>query len=53
MYRFVTPDEALDLVRTSKTALLHPLCGGMPIDAAWDMFQRFVDQVWPKLRPGA
>ena len=53
MYRFATPDEAVELVKTSQTALLHPLCGGMPLDAAWDMFQRFVDVVWPQVRTGA
>ena len=50
MYRFVTPDEAVERVRSNGAALLHPLCGGMPVDDAWDMFHRFVDQVWPKVR---
>ncbi len=50
MYRFVTPDEAVEVVRSNGTALLHPLCGGMPLEPAWDMYHRFVDQVWPKVR---
>lgn len=50
MYRFVTPGEAIDSIRQSRTAVLHPLCGGMPIDSAWDMLHRFVDQVWPAVR---
>jgi alkanesulfonate monooxygenase SsuD/methylene tetrahydromethanopterin reductase-like flavin-dependent oxidoreductase (luciferase family) len=51
LYRFVTVSEAIDHIRTTGTAILHPLCGGMPLDAAWDMFQRFVDDVWPVVRP--
>jgi alkanesulfonate monooxygenase SsuD/methylene tetrahydromethanopterin reductase-like flavin-dependent oxidoreductase (luciferase family) len=50
MYRFVTPSEAIEQVRASRTAILHPLCGGMPLDAAWDMYQRFLDDVWPQVR---
>jgi hypothetical protein len=50
MYRFVTPTEGIELVRSSKNALLHPLCGGMPLEPAWAMFHRFVDQVWPEVR---
>ncbi len=30
--------------------MLHPLCGGMPIDAAWECMQLlYVDRVLPKL----
>jgi alkanesulfonate monooxygenase SsuD/methylene tetrahydromethanopterin reductase-like flavin-dependent oxidoreductase (luciferase family) len=50
MYEFVTPAQAIEKVRESRAAILHPLCGGMPLDAAWDMFQRFVDDVWPVVR---
>ncbi len=51
MYQFVTVDGAIESARRTGAALLHPLCGGMPVDAAWDMFQRFVDQVWPAVKP--
>lgn len=50
LYRFVTPSEAIEHARSSHTAVLHPLCGGMPIDTAWEMLQRFVDDVWPHIR---
>lgn len=53
MYKFLTVDEAVEHARTGGTVLLHPLCGGLPIDAAWEMYQRFVDQVWPRIRPEA
>ncbi len=51
LYQFVTVDEAVESARRTGTTLLHPLCGGMPVDTAWDMFQRYVDQVWPLVRP--
>jgi alkanesulfonate monooxygenase SsuD/methylene tetrahydromethanopterin reductase-like flavin-dependent oxidoreductase (luciferase family) len=50
MYRFVTPAEAVEQIRESRVAILHPLCGGMPLDDAWEMFQRFVDDVWAVAR---
>jgi alkanesulfonate monooxygenase SsuD/methylene tetrahydromethanopterin reductase-like flavin-dependent oxidoreductase (luciferase family) len=52
MYRFVTPDE---LVAQAKAAgpefsvNLHPLCGGMPIDKAWESLQLYEDKVLPQL----
>jgi alkanesulfonate monooxygenase SsuD/methylene tetrahydromethanopterin reductase-like flavin-dependent oxidoreductase (luciferase family) len=50
LYKFVTPTEAVETIRTNQFALLHPLCGGMPLDAAWNMFNQFVDVVWPQVR---
>ena len=29
---------------------LHPMCGGIPVDKAWEHLQLFVDQVWKRLR---
>jgi alkanesulfonate monooxygenase SsuD/methylene tetrahydromethanopterin reductase-like flavin-dependent oxidoreductase (luciferase family) len=52
MYRFVTPDEAIAMARASGENFefhLHPLCGGIPIDAAWDMLERYADRVVPAL----
>ena len=53
MYRFLTPDEAVALARAGGDSFqfhLHPLCGGMPIDAAWEMLRLYADQVIPGLR---
>jgi alkanesulfonate monooxygenase SsuD/methylene tetrahydromethanopterin reductase-like flavin-dependent oxidoreductase (luciferase family) len=50
LYQFVTPSEAVETIRANQFALLHPLCGGMPLDAAWNMFHTFVDVVWPQVR---
>jgi alkanesulfonate monooxygenase SsuD/methylene tetrahydromethanopterin reductase-like flavin-dependent oxidoreductase (luciferase family) len=50
LYRFVTPAEAVEHARGTGVAVLHPMCGGMPIDVAWNMFHTFIDTVWPQLR---
>lgn len=52
MYRFVTVDEAVASA-ASGSVVLHPLCGGLPVDVAWEMYQRYVDQVWPQVRPAS
>ncbi len=45
IYRFLTPDEAADLARTKGSIAIHPLVGGMPIDAAWQCVELFADRV--------
>ncbi len=53
IYRFVTPEEALAEARAAgpdHSFNLHPLCGGMPIDAAWASLELFADEVWSALR---
>lgn len=49
IYKFLTPAEAIDHVRRSGALALHPLCGGMPIDSAWQSVQYAVDEVLPAL----
>ena len=47
-YRFMTPDEAIAAASAAGDAYsfnLHPLCGGMPIDVAWEMLERWGDRV--------
>ena len=39
IYQIVTPQEA----RTLDQVVHHPLCGGMPIDKAWESLQLYVD----------
>jgi len=41
IYQILTPDEAATLERV----IHHPLCGGMPIDAAWESLQLYVDAI--------
>ncbi|MEZ0095469.1 LLM class flavin-dependent oxidoreductase [Streptacidiphilus sp. EB129] len=54
IYACLTPAECLTIAREESdlsggTLLLHPLCGGMPIDAGWESLQLFRDQVIPQL----
>jgi len=44
IYQVLTPTEARERDATSRTpVVLHPLCGGMPLDAAWDCVRLFLD----------
>jgi len=50
IYSFVTPDECIAAGKEMGDAgaiMLHPLCGGMPIDDAWSCMQLYVDKVLP------
>ena len=46
-HRIFTVDEAVDHVRTQFVLPLHPLCGGVPPEAAWTYLRRVVDEVLP------
>jgi alkanesulfonate monooxygenase SsuD/methylene tetrahydromethanopterin reductase-like flavin-dependent oxidoreductase (luciferase family) len=39
-YRIFTSDEATEYVRGGRPLPLHPLCGGVPPDAAWPYLER-------------
>ncbi|MEU3502516.1 LLM class flavin-dependent oxidoreductase [Streptomyces hundungensis] len=43
VYRVVTPQECASLEADS--LVLHPLCGGMPVDEAWRSLHLFCEQV--------
>lgn len=47
IYRFLTPAEAIDYGRASGSLALHPLCGGMPIEAAQRCAELFATEVAP------
>ena len=52
MYRFVTPDEIVAQAKATGPEFsfnLHPMCGGMPIDKAWESLQLYEDKVLPQL----
>jgi alkanesulfonate monooxygenase SsuD/methylene tetrahydromethanopterin reductase-like flavin-dependent oxidoreductase (luciferase family) len=54
IYACLTPDECVEIARTGGLAdalVLHPLCGGLPIDAGWASLQLFNDKVMPRNRP--
>ncbi|MFF8279424.1 LLM class flavin-dependent oxidoreductase [Streptomyces lateritius] len=47
VYRIVTPRECLALGLES--LVLHPLCGGMPVEEAWRGLRLFGEDVLPRL----
>jgi alkanesulfonate monooxygenase SsuD/methylene tetrahydromethanopterin reductase-like flavin-dependent oxidoreductase (luciferase family) len=51
-YRVVAPDVFVEEQKLSPMpfVLLHPLCGGMPIELAWTSLRLFEDEVLPALR---
>ncbi|NGO67114.1 LLM class flavin-dependent oxidoreductase [Streptomyces boncukensis] len=49
VYRFVTPDTCLELARNAEQLLLHPLCGGMPVEEGWSSLRLFAERVLPRL----
>ncbi|MGW7519618.1 LLM class flavin-dependent oxidoreductase [Streptomyces sp. NPDC054796] len=49
IYRFVTPEECVELARTSGQLTLHPLCGGMPVDEGWRSLHLLGERVLPRL----
>jgi len=51
-YRVVTPEQfvAEQLAAPFPFAMLHPLCGGMPMDLAWSSLELFERRVLPAFR---
>ncbi|MFJ8077902.1 LLM class flavin-dependent oxidoreductase [Streptomyces sp. NPDC096176] len=47
VYRVVTPDECVSL--GAESLVLHPLCGGMPVDEGWRSLQLLCEHVLPRL----
>ncbi|MER7398295.1 LLM class flavin-dependent oxidoreductase [Streptomyces sp. NPDC000151] len=57
VYRVLTPEECVTYAeKTEKTEasdslILHPLCGGMPVDEGWRSLHLFAERVLPRLKP--
>jgi alkanesulfonate monooxygenase SsuD/methylene tetrahydromethanopterin reductase-like flavin-dependent oxidoreductase (luciferase family) len=49
-YRILTPDEAIAEIRKHGVLIMQPLCGGLPIDYAWESLETFARDVLPRLR---
>ncbi len=49
MWAVVTPDECVELARSTGSVPLHPLMGGMPTELGWESLQLYVDKVAPQL----
>ncbi|MDI3406102.1 LLM class flavin-dependent oxidoreductase [Streptomyces cavernicola] len=51
VYRVLTPDECVALHEGGHDQLiLHPLCGGMPLDEGWRSLHLFAERVMPRLK---
>ncbi|MFD9222126.1 LLM class flavin-dependent oxidoreductase [Streptomyces sp. NPDC060064] len=48
VYRVVTPDECAEA--DGESLVLHPLCGGMPLDEGWRSLHLFAERVLPRLK---
>lgn len=48
-YRIVTPDKAIAMARSGTPLSLHPMCGGLPPDLAWESLRLVGEQVMPAL----
>jgi alkanesulfonate monooxygenase SsuD/methylene tetrahydromethanopterin reductase-like flavin-dependent oxidoreductase (luciferase family) len=52
IYRILSPEQAIEVCKDEgdfATMVLHPLVGGMPIEAGWDTVNLYVDKVLPAL----
>jgi alkanesulfonate monooxygenase SsuD/methylene tetrahydromethanopterin reductase-like flavin-dependent oxidoreductase (luciferase family) len=48
IYAVLTPQQCIDRIRGGDdTMLLHPLCGGVPVERGWDCLELYVEQVLP------
>jgi hypothetical protein len=48
----MSPDEAIEWCKQEgefATMVLHPLCGGVPVDRGWETLRLYVDKVLPAL----
>ena len=48
-YCFLSPEEAVARIRDKGSINLSPLCGGMPIEVAWNSLALFAEKVIPAL----
>jgi alkanesulfonate monooxygenase SsuD/methylene tetrahydromethanopterin reductase-like flavin-dependent oxidoreductase (luciferase family) len=49
VYVVVTPDECVEIVRKYGSLALHPLCGGIAPDVAWESLELVANRVQPAL----
>jgi alkanesulfonate monooxygenase SsuD/methylene tetrahydromethanopterin reductase-like flavin-dependent oxidoreductase (luciferase family) len=49
IYQVLTPDECAARAKETGAVNLHPLVGGMPIDAGWESMRSYCEQVLPQL----
>lgn len=50
VYRIVTPEECVALGQELESLVLHPLCGGMPVEEGWRSLRLLGETVLPRLK---
>jgi alkanesulfonate monooxygenase SsuD/methylene tetrahydromethanopterin reductase-like flavin-dependent oxidoreductase (luciferase family) len=50
-YAVLTPDECVEMARSTGALRLHPLMGGLPPDLSWESLELVASKVLPRLRP--
>ncbi len=53
VYAVLTPDECIELFQRQGSVAMHPLCGGIPPEIAWESLELVRDRVMPALAPAA
>ncbi len=48
-YRIFTPDEAVAEIRARGLLIMQPLCGGLPIEFAWQSLETLASDVLPRI----
>jgi alkanesulfonate monooxygenase SsuD/methylene tetrahydromethanopterin reductase-like flavin-dependent oxidoreductase (luciferase family) len=51
-YQILSVEEAVEEVQRRGVLMTQPLCGGMPIDYAWESLHTIVEDVLPQVRGG-
>ncbi len=49
IYQVLTPDQAIERGKSTGSINVHPLVGGMPINAGWESLRLYCERVVPKL----
>jgi hypothetical protein len=49
IYQVLSPDECVEVAKAEGAVNLHPLVGGMPIDAGWESLRLYCEQVLPRV----
>jgi alkanesulfonate monooxygenase SsuD/methylene tetrahydromethanopterin reductase-like flavin-dependent oxidoreductase (luciferase family) len=52
IYRILSPEQAVEICKSEgdfATMILHPLVGGMPVEAAWETVNLYINKVLPAL----
>jgi hypothetical protein len=52
-YRILSVDEAVEEIQRTGVLATQPLCGGMPIDYAWESLETLVGDVLPRVEAEA